>query len=238
MSYQELIKELSFARNVVAITGAGVSAESGIKTFRGNEGYWDSLDVEKISTPNGFYSAPEAGWSFYNNRRKELSDKKPNTGHYALAELESMFSSFTVITQNVDELHQAAGSKNVIEIHGRLMETKCKSSGKVWRSDHNQSLKCKCGSTARPNVVWFGETYDRDLYKRCVDACGLADVILICGTSGMVGLVECLTWSLHLTYEAEFNLEQCFQNVDAFVEGKSGDTLPKLVKDLKAFKND
>ena len=176
-------------KNLVILTGAGMSAESGISTFRDAGGLWDKYPVEQVATPEGYAANPKLVIDFYNERRKQLLDVKPNRGHELVAELEKHFQ-VTVITQNVDNLHERAGSTNVIHLHGEL--TKVTSS---WQPNHPKYVKelqpseyeVKIGDTAadgsqlRPFIVWFGESVP--MIDTAIDYCEKADIFLIIGTS-------------------------------------------------------
>ena len=173
-------------KKIVVLTGAGMSAESGIATFRATDGLWEQHRVEDVATPAGFHANPKLVLDFYNERRKELLGAKPNAGHFGLVELEKDYD-VSVITQNVDNLHERAGSSNVIHLHGELMKS---------RSTHDPSLiyemnednveicigdKCEMGSQLRPDIVWFGEAVP--MIEEAVPIVHQADIIVIIGTS-------------------------------------------------------
>src|SRR5260370_1133383 len=149
------------ANSVAVLTGAGVSAESGVPTFRGVNGLWKQYRAEDLATPEAFDRDPRLVWEWYDWRRCLIANAKPNAGHYALAELERQVPSFTLITQNVDDLHDTAGSRNILKVHGSIWIVRCTSCGKE-RVDRTAPLpdlppRCECGSLLRPGVVWFGE---------------------------------------------------------------------------------
>ncbi|MDG6897475.1 NAD-dependent protein deacylase [Actinobacillus delphinicola] len=177
---------------VVILTGAGISAESGLRTFRAEDGLWEDYSIDEIATPEGYQRNPRLVQDFYNQRRKALFDPKinPNAAHFALAELEQQLGdNFLLITQNVDNLHERAGSKNIIHMHGSLLEAKCPLTEKVypWTGDLSASDKCHCceiRQPLRPNIVWFGEMpYEMD---RIYDALADCDYFISIGTSGNV----------------------------------------------------
>lgn len=182
-------------KNIVVLTGAGVSAESGIKTFRDNNGLWEQHRIEDVATPEGFARNPRLVQQFYNQRRAQLLDTKlqPNTAHLALAIFEQQHKAkggeFLLVTQNVDNLHQRAGSKAVIAMHGQLQKVKCPITGKSqsWLKDITTVDVCHCCKTPqplRPDIVWFGEMpYQMDL---CVESLMMADLFISIGTSGQV----------------------------------------------------
>jgi len=200
MVYEELIEVLLKAKRVVALTGAGISAESGIPTFRGAGGLWEGYPVEEVATPEGFERNPALVWRFYNERRISIAKAEPNEAHKVLANLENLYDMW-VITQNIDGLHIKAGSKNVIELHGNIWRVKCTECGRV---SYNYEVplseippKCeKCGGLLRPDVVWFGEPiYGADKAYNLSQSC---DVMFVIGTSAQVypaAYLPRLAWS-------------------------------------------
>lgn len=181
---------LSKNDKLVVLTGAGVSAESGLKTFRDNNGLWENHKVEDVATPQAFIRNPIMVWKFYKQRFMQLSNVKPNTGHYALCKLEEYLKdNFTLITQNVDGLHHLAGSKNVLEMHGSLSKSVCtKCNQEMHMKDVDLSVDLpicsECGGELRPKVTWFGEVpYHLDNIFRSLQE---ADYFLVLGTSGTV----------------------------------------------------
>ena len=200
MDYGELIDVLLHARRIVALTGAGISAESGIPTFRGSGGLWEGYPVEEVATVEGFERNPELVWRFYNERRVNIAKAKPNKAHRVLANLENLYD-FWVITQNIDGLHTRAGSRNVIELHGNIWRVKCTECG-IKYYNYDVPLKeipprCKkCGGLLRPDVVWFGEPiYDADRAYQLSENC---DVMFVIGTSAQVypaAYLPRLAWS-------------------------------------------
>lgn len=179
-------------KKIVVLTGAGISAESGIQTFRSSNGLWENYPVEDVATPEGYIRDPELVLDFYNQRRRHLSEThiKPNAAHYALADLEANFQGdFLLVTQNIDNLHEKAGSKNIIHMHGELLKARCPKSNKVipWHGDLMSSDMCRCCQPAaplRPHIVWFGEMpLCLDIiYNHIADA----DLFIAIGTSGKV----------------------------------------------------
>ncbi len=150
------------ASNIVVLTGAGISAESGVPTFRGQEGLWQNYRPEELATPEAFWKDPKLVWEWYDWRRNAVKDAKPNPGHYALAELENSVQNLTLVTQNIDGLHQMAGSSNITEMHGNLWQIRCTKCGEIEQNFdvplRELPPKCKkCGDIGRPNVVGFGE---------------------------------------------------------------------------------
>ncbi|NNK87650.1 MAG: NAD-dependent deacylase, partial [Flavobacteriaceae bacterium] len=173
-------------KHIVVLTGAGVSAESGLKTFREAGGLWEDHDVMEVASPEGFHANPELVMDFYNQRRRQLLEAKPNTAHYHLAELEKWFD-MTIITQNVDDFHERAGSSRVIHLHGELFKVRStydEFDVMEWRKDLFLGDLCKKGYQLRPHVVWFGEAVP--MIPRAIEICETADILLIIGTSMQV----------------------------------------------------
>lgn len=173
-------------KHLVVLTGAGMSAESGIKTFRDADGLWEGHDVMQVASPQGFSQNPELVLDFYNQRRKQLLEVSPNDAHLALAALENNFK-MSIITQNIDDLHERAGSSNVLHLHGELLKaksTKDESHIVSWTKDINIGDLCPNGHQMRPHVVWFGEAVP--MIEKAVDICLTADILLIIGTSMQV----------------------------------------------------
>ncbi|NRB59263.1 MAG: NAD-dependent deacylase [Winogradskyella sp.] len=173
-------------KHIVVLTGAGMSAESGVKTFRDHDGLWEGHDVMQVASPDGFRQNPELVLEFYNQRRRQLKEVQPNQAHKDLAQLESTYK-VTIVTQNVDDLHERAGSTNVVHLHGELK--KVRSTGnprdvKVWTEDIKLGDTCESGYQLRPHIVWFGE--DVPMIDKAVEICLTADILLIIGTSMQV----------------------------------------------------
>lgn len=187
----ELIAALRSARRVVALTGAGVSAESGVPTFRDAQtGLWANFKPEELATPEAFRRNPKLVWEWYAWRRERIHAVQPNPGHCALAELERRIPEFTLITQNVDGLHQRAGNTRVIELHGNITRVKCFREGTLiseWRDDGEVPPRCpRCGDYLRPDVVWFNESLPAGAFETAETAARECDVFLSIGTSSVV----------------------------------------------------
>jgi NAD-dependent deacetylase len=205
---------MSRYQSIVVLTGAGVSAESGIKTFRDNNGLWENHRVEDVCTPEAFARKPELVQQFYNARRRQLvAEAKPNPAHLALAEFEQRFKGeFTLVTQNVDDLHERAGSLKLLHMHGELLKARCNQTHKMtpWNTDITASTPCPCcGETGRlrPHIVWFGEI---PLYMDEIEsALSRCDLFVSIGTSGQVypaaGFVQMA--SKYGAHTVELNLE-------------------------------
>ena len=224
------------------LTGAGISAESGIRTFRDSNGLWEEHRVEEVASPGGWEADPALVWRFYSERRRQALTVKPNPAHLALAQLEShLGDDYFLCTQNVDPLHEAAGSRRLVHMHGELMKCRCSDPDCDTLPFADEALyfdelrRCSCGAQIRPHIVWFGETpFELHTVKRRVQAC---DLFVTVGTSGVVypaaGLVNELTYrrsmgetvkSVYVGLEAPANAD-CFDEV---LLGKAGELLPGL----------
>ena len=173
-------------KHIVVISGAGISAESGLKTFRDSNGLWEGHDVMEVATPLGFKNNPELVLEFYNQRRRQLLKVHPNFAHKTIAELEKIYK-VSIITQNVDDLHERAGSSSVLHLHGELFKvrsTKNENNIQFWRKDLFLGDLCKDGFQLRPHIVWFGE--DVPLMLKAISICEKADILIIVGTSMQV----------------------------------------------------
>jgi NAD-dependent deacetylase len=187
-------RALSSATSIVVLTGAGISAESGIPTFRdAMTGLWSRFKPEDLATPEAFRRDPRTVWDWYADRRERVAQARPNSGHVAIAELEARAlargSNFLLVTQNVDGLHAAAGSRRLVELHGNIGRVKCFEHGhpaKRWTSGDSPPTCERCGSMLRPDVVWFGEMLPSDAIERAVEAAAGCDFFLCVGTSGLV----------------------------------------------------
>jgi NAD-dependent deacetylase len=177
------------AGNVTILTGAGVSAESSVPTFRGKDGLWKTFRAEELATPEAFKKQPLVVWEWYGHRQKLVSQCKPNPAHTTLVEMENYFSVFSLITQNVDGLHRRAGSRNVIELHGNLFKARCTLESEVFDftlKDDPLPLCKKCGALIRPHVVWFGESLDSEIIDQAIKRSLECQVFIVVGTSALV----------------------------------------------------
>jgi len=236
----ELKEIIANSKRITVLTGAGISAESGVPTFRGSGGIWRNYQVTDVATPQAFARDPELVWEFYNWRRDLISKVTFNPGHTALAKLEKHVNDFTLITQNVDGLHREAGSRKLLEIHGNLWEVTCTKCSLV-NMDRSQNMgtlpKCsKCGGLLRPHVVWFGESLDPDIIHKAIEAAQNCECMLIVGTSGVVQPAASLASQAKAegAVVAEINIEQTPQSgqMDFVLTGPAGKILPMLVEDF------
>lgn len=231
---------LRSARRVAVLTGAGVSAESGLATFRGAGGLWEGHRVEDVATPFAFRRDPELVWRFYNMRREALARAAPNAGHLVLAELERRkgAENFDLITQNVDGLHTAAGSRRVWELHGNIRRVRC--TGCEIISDRGLEAlpdlpRClDCGQLLRPDIVWFHEALPMDVWNRAEQATRECRCLIVAGTSAIVypaaGLIELAAASGAGVIEINLVRTAASGHATVFLEGPTGRLLPELVK--------
>jgi NAD-dependent deacetylase len=227
---------LAKAGSIAVLTGAGVSAESGVPTFRGAAGLWKQYRPEDLATPEAFAHDPKLCWEWYDWRRGLIAGVRPNPGHFALTELERRAQAFTLITQNVDGLHQRAGSKNVVEVHGSIWTLRCTKCGTEWQ-DFSATLPllphCQCGGLARPGVVWFGENLNPQAWTKVEQAAQSCDVMLVAGTSAVVypaaGLVPLARSAGAKVIEVNIEATPLSGMVDYALSGSSGAILPQLV---------
>lgn len=228
--------KLAESERVVVLTGAGVSAESGVPTFRGKDGLWGQYRATDLATPQAFLRDPELVWEFYNWRRELLAPLHPNAAHLALADLEGRKSQLLLITQNIDGLHLAAGSRNVLELHGNIWWVRCT---ECQRAVENRTVPLtepplcdSCGGMLRPHVVWFGEALDEAILQRTFDAIQDCQMMLIIGTSAVVQ--PAASMGTHAkragAFVVEINLEPTPYSgtYDLSLRGKSGEIVPAL----------
>ncbi|MCV6590545.1 MAG: NAD-dependent protein deacylase [Marinobacterium sp.] len=230
--------------SIVILTGAGISAESGIRTFRAADGLWEDHRIEDVATPEGFYTDPDLVHRFYNQRRQQLlsGDVHPNAAHEALARLEKTLpGEVLLITQNIDNLHERAGSENLIHMHGELLNLRCVSSELIYRSEQDctpEDLCQCCGSsgTLRPDIVWFGEMPMQ--MERCYQALDHCQLFLSIGTSGNVypaaGFVEVANAAGARTVEINLEPSRVHTAFDEHIHAPAGQAVPEFVDRLLA----
>ena len=224
---------------IVVLTGAGISAESGVRTFRDNDGLWENHRIEDVATPEAWSNDPFLVWKFYQARRNQLLLVGPNPAHFALARLESDVESFTLITQNVDDLHERGGSSSVVHMHGSLRSLRCEKTSKIEVRMEDSDLDedfvyCNCcakASRMRPDIVWFGEIpMKMDEIYRSVESC---DVFIVIGCSGHVypaaGLVNLANSFGARSILVNFEVPVNGHDFDEIHIGKAGELLPDLV---------
>jgi len=236
---QELARRLRTAHSVFVLTGAGMSAESGLPTFRGVDGYWQKHRVEELASPQGFARDPKTVWRWYNERIHAYKRAEPNAGHRALTELEEPVPEMTIATQNVDSLHARAGSKNILELHGHLREARCTGCAATVPLDNGldeNQIEHECGGRFRPQVVWFGEALPRHVWRKAEDAAARADVILVIGTSAQVYPAAALALQNDRAYIAEINPDATglSAHCHCVIREPAAVALPALVKTLQS----
>jgi NAD-dependent deacetylase len=183
--FESIADKLIQAEKIVFVTGAGISQESGIPTFRGKDGLWRKYDAMQLATIDAFYENPKLVWEWYEERRKNILDAKPNAGHTTIAGLEK-YKQIRVLTQNIDGLHQRAGSSNVYELHGSIITVKCTVCDFKEKNEGSFSElppRCKCGNMLRPDVVWFGEALPQDVWSEAMMQANSCNVMFVVGTS-------------------------------------------------------
>ncbi len=227
------------AEKIVFVTGAGISQESGISTFRGKDGYWRRYDPMQLATIEAFYENPKLVWEWYEDRRRTILAAKPNAGHTAIAEL-AKYKEVIVLTQNIDGLHQRAGSRNVYELHGSIVRIKCTACSFVENITSGFDVlppKCTCGSILRPDVVWFGEPLPQDVWAGAIMHAQSCDVMVIAGTSLLVSPANSLPFYAKQNGATliEVNPERTAMSdeMDLSLRQTSAATLPQLVSIFK-----
>ena len=228
---------LADATAVAVLTGAGISAESGVPTFRGSGGLWKDFKPEELATPAAFARDPALVWEWYNWRREHIANAKPNAAHRALVDLEIRKPSFTLITQNVDGLHDLAGSGKILKLHGDIWRLRCTECGANFPNRRVPLPKipphCACGGLARPGVVWFGESLPDGMMKEAEHATASAQVFLVIGTSAAVypaaGLIPFAKHSGAKVIEINTETTALSALADCVLQGPAGELLPRLL---------
>jgi len=238
----QLISRFATAKRVTVLTGAGVSAESGVPTFRDAlTGLWSKFNPEELATPGAFFRNPNLVWAWYEWRRKLLKQVEPNPAHLALAQMERMFSEFNLITQNVDGLHQRAGSRNVTELHGNIARSKCSEEGTIinsWPETGTEIPKCpQCGGLLRPDVVWFGEDLPVAELKTAETAAINCDLFLSIGTSAEVypaaGLPPLARQHQAILVEINPDVTTITKQAHFVLAGPAGEIMPQLLAQIQ-----
>lgn len=235
---QEARARLASARAVTILTGAGVSADSGVPTFRGADGLWRTYRAEDLATPEAFERNPRLVWEWYNWRRQLIATKSPNAAHQAIAGFESKVPCFWLITQNVDGLHRQAGSTKLSEIHGNIWKVRCTACGQV-SDNHAVPIpllpRCeRCAGLLRPHIVWFGESLFPDDLSRCAAVLSGCDVLLVIGTSGVVypaaGFASVAKEAGAFVIEINLDPTPHSDLVDLSLRGRAKDVVPDLLQ--------
>lgn len=238
----KLIERLSNATSVCVLTGAGVSAESGVPTFRGAEGLWSKFKPEELANFNAFIRNPALVWEWYSYRKKVIKEVKPNPAHYALVALEQRVPDFTLVTQNVDGLHARAGSKRILELHGNIERSYCIDcrafANDIVLGESKEPPRCiHCGGLLRPDVVWFGEMLPESIFEQALGAARRCEVFLCLGTSAVVYPAASLPFEAleQGAYVVEINQEytDLSSRVQETILGKAGIIMPQLIQALQ-----
>jgi len=243
---EEIKKRLRKAEKFVVLTGAGISAASGIPTFRGENGLWTKLKPEELTSFEAFYKNTAIVSEWYKHRREIIEECQPNAAHLALVELSEIVPEFTLITQNIDGLHQRAGSRDVIELHGTITENYCMRCGRrynvaefdeIYRHAINHVPRCYCGGLIRPDVVWFGESLPSEAIEKAYLASMHAEVYLLIGTSAHVRPAADLPMlaKQHNALLIEMNITQTAitQYVDLFLQGSADQIMPQFNREYR-----
>lgn len=237
--FEAVSGQIRKAKKIVFVTGAGISQESGIPTFRGKDGYWRKHDPMRLATIDAFYQNPKLVWEWYEDRRKNILAAHPNRGHVAISDL-AKYMDVVVLTQNIDGLHQRAGSKQVFELHGSIVRIKCTVCD--FKDDIMDSFgelppKCKCGEILRPDVVWFGEALPQDIWHDAINHAKSCDVMIIAGTSLAVSPANTLPVfaKQNGAMLIEINPEQTVmsEDMDLSLRETSANALPHLISLLE-----
>ncbi len=237
--YDLVADHLRSAKKIVFVTGAGISQESGIPTFRGKDGLWRNYDPMKLATIDAFYDNPKLVWEWYNERRRNIFAAEPNLGHKAIAELEE-FVKVVVLTQNIDGLHQKGGSSSVLELHGSIVKIKCTVcdfKDEIFTEYSNLPPLCKCGNILRPDVVWFGEGLPQDVWQEAIIHANSCDIMVIAGTSLVVSPANTLPIyaKQNNAMLIEINPDETIMtsDMDSSIRSTSAVALPELVSIFK-----
>jgi len=239
MMFESIKDQIKENRKIVFVTGAGISQESGIPTFRGKDGLWRNYDAMKLATIDAFYENPKLVWEWYNERRENIFSVSPNQGHKAIADLEK-YAKVVILTQNIDGLHQKAGSSEVLELHGSIVKIKCAVCDfrdEIITKFSEIPPLCKCGNILRPDVVWFGESLQEDVWNHAMIQASQCDIMIIVGTSLVVSPANTLPIyaKQNNAYLIEINPEktEMSSEMDLTINDTSANVLPKIISLFK-----
>ena len=237
--FESIRDQIKDSKKIVFVTGAGMSQESGIPTFRGKDGLWRNYDAMKLATIDAFYEDPKLVWEWYSERRSNILSAQPNEGHKAVAELEK-YANVVVLTQNIDGLHQRAGSSEVLELHGSIIKIKCTVCDfrdEIMTEFYQIPPLCKCGNILRPDVVWFGESLPQDVWQKAMIHSNQCDLMIIAGTSLVVSPAN--TLPLYAKQNNAILIEvnpqdtEMSSEMDLMIRDTSANALPEFVSVFK-----
>jgi NAD-dependent deacetylase len=239
----ELCERFRTAERAVVFSGAGVSRESGLDTFRGAGGLWEKMRPEELATPQAFRREPAKVWQWYGWRYDTAAGAQPNPAHLALVEWESLFPSFVLLTQNVDGLHRRAGSANLLELHGTLLQARCnrcgqmRDMGEALAESREEPPVCSCQGKLRPAVVWFGENLDPDVLNTAYEEASGCDLFVSVGTSSTVypaaGLIEVAHRAGACLVEVNPELTPFSPLADLRIAAPAGEAIPRLTEEIR-----
>jgi len=237
--FESIIEQIKDIQKIVFVTGAGISQESGIPTFRGNDGLWRNYNAMELATIDAFYKNPKLVWEWYNERRRNIFAAQPNLGHKAITELEK-YAEVVILTQNIDGLHQKAGSTKVLELHGSIVKIKCSvcdfKDEMITEFSEIPPL-CKCGNILRPDVVWFGESLPQDVWQKAIIFSSQCDLMIIAGTSLVVSPANTLPiyakQNNAILIEINPEKTEMSSEMDLVIRNTSASVLPKFVSMFK-----
>ena len=237
--FESIIEQIKDIQKIVFVTGAGISQESGIPTFRGKDGLWRNYNAMELATIDAFYKNPKLVWEWYNERRRNIFSAQPNLGHKAITELEK-YAEVVILTQNIDGLHQKAGSTKVLELHGSIVKIKCSVcdfKDEIITEFSEIPPLCKCGNILRPDVVWFGESLPQDVWQKAIIFSSQCDLMIIAGTSLVVSPANTLPIYAKQNNAKliEINPEKTEMSpeMDLVIRNTSASALPKFVSMFK-----
>ena len=233
--FESIKDQIKDFKKIVFVTGSGISQESGIPTFRGKDGLWRNYDAMKLATIDAFYENPRLVWEWYNERRRNIFSAEPNLGHKAIVELEK-YAKIVILTQNIDGLHQKAGSTEVLELHGSIVKIKCSVcdfKDEIMTEFSEIPPLCKCGNILRPDVVWFGESLPQDVWQKSINFASQCDLMVIVGTSLVVSPANTLPIYAKRNNAVliEINPEntEMSSEMDLAIKNTSANVLPEFV---------
>jgi NAD-dependent deacetylase len=237
--FESIIEQIKDIQKIVFVTGAGISQESGIPTFRGKDGLWRNYNAMELATIDAFYKNPKLVWEWYNERRRNIFAAQPNLGHKAITELEK-YAEVVILTQNIDGLHQKAGSTKVLELHGSIVKIKCSVcdfKDEIITEFSEIPPLCKCGNILRPDVVWFGESLPQDVWQKAIIFSSQCDLMIIAGTSLVVSPANTLPiyakQNNAILIEINPEKTEMSSEMDLVIRNTSARTLPKFVSMFK-----